>query len=161
MPAEVYVIGKPKGLSNYGHFNDDDVNNNVDKKVITPKARRSIETILVDILGENGSLQMRIFGFTFLSSLVSAWNSLIMAFAAPNVDYWCADESFQAAVAAEANRTMLNTTNQCLVDNLKCQRWSYDVGRADSEFHRTLTSKVTIVLGSNLLAIFDKVDTIS
>ena len=73
-----------------------------------------------DIVGDFGRWQKIVFAFFFVCGMFSAWNSLALAFFAPEVKHWCAADN------ASEYRAELSNTSCLRTDGTQCDKWKYD-----------------------------------
>lgn len=91
----------------------------------SPSYTSSPGTIIVDLVGSWGRWQFQFFLLFLLFSVLVVWHSLQYTFLAPNIDFWCVDDTFGN-----------DSLNVCPGN---CTKWSYNVGadNGNSTFYRS------------------------
>lgn len=111
-----------------------------------------------DIIGDTGRWQKTIFAFFFVCGMFSAFNSLGLAFYAPNQEFWCHRPSWAAFNVSKGAQLLEVRTNgtelmKCRdASNQTCQRWEYD----DEEFPHTIIEQFDLVCERSWLISFAK-----
>lgn len=96
-----------------------------------------INRLVVDITGSWGKWQWKIFIFCMITGISSSWHGLLTYFVAPDINYWCVEP----LPNIESNVTM---KDQCVVNNVLCSKWKYEVGR-EYLYQSTIISEVSSI----------------
>lgn len=96
-------------------------------------------TAVSDIVGDFGPWQRTVFAFFFICGMFSAWNSLAVAFFAPEVKHWCEGNTIDSSTDLLSNNTCFRN------DGTQCEKWTYD----ESMYKGSIVQEWDLVCGKS------------